>query len=333
MKKVKTGVLGYGFSGRIFQCPFIHASKDFELTAVLQRSGDSSKKDYPYITQYRDYDKMLQNNELELIVIATPAHLHFKHALKALEAGKHVLVEKPFSATKEEAETLVNKAKEMNVLVTVYQNRRFDGDFLTIKKLINEGVEIYEYEATWDRNELNINFDDWHEQGYPGSDLLYDLGPHYLDQALHLFGKPDFIYGNAKSLRPGSKILDYFTIVLDYKDKIVRLKSCMHATHDDVRYKLHTNKGTYYFYKMDEQENQLLAGVRPLDKEYGDTSSYDHFDLDGNKSSHQIVKGDYTYLFDMLAEAIRNGGPLPVSNDDAIAVITYLEKMMKNELK
>lgn len=327
MKAIKTGILSYGFSGRIFQSTFIHSNDKFELTAITQRHGNSAKEDYPYITLYRDYDDMLQNDEIELIIISTPAHLHFEHALKAIKAGKHVLVEKPFSATLKEAKTLIDTAKEYNVLVTAYQNRRFDGDFLTIKKLIDDGIKIFEYEATWDRGEFDIDPSDWHEQGFKGSDLLYDLGPHLLDQALNLFGLPISYQGLSKKLRPGSKIIDYFTLTLNYEDKVVRLKSCMHASKEDVRYKLHTNKGTYYFYNMDLQEEQLLSGIRPLHKEYGDTSNYDLFKLDGTKTSHQVIKGNYTYFFDKLADAVRNNGELPVPSEDILKVIEILESI------
>ena len=271
MSKIKTGVVGYGFSGRIFQCPFVDAHDGFELTGVVQRHGDEAIIDYPDIQLYRSLDGMLENDDIELVIVATPAHLHFQHAMKALEANKHVLIEKPFATTKEEAEKLVEKAKEMNKVVTVYQNRRFDGDFLTIKKLINEGASIYEYEATWDRTVLNFDDSQWQEQGHLGSDLLFDLGTHFLDQALTLFGEPITVHSKVKTIRPNSKIDDYFSIELEYSDKVVRLKSCMHASKEDVRYKIHTDKGTYYFYNMDLQEEQLLSGIRPLDQNYGDT--------------------------------------------------------------
>ncbi len=331
--KIKTGVVGYGFSGRIFQCPFIDAHKRFDLSAIVQRTGNESRNDYPNAKIYTDYSDLLFDQDIELVVIATPAHLHFEHAMKALAAKKHVLIEKPFATTREEALQLVKKAKEVKRIVTVYQNRRFDSDFLTMKKLIDDGVRIYEYEATWDRFVPNIDEDNWHEQGYKGSDLLFDLGTHFLDQAIALFGEPKNIFGTAKTLRPNSKIHDYFSIQLEYTDKIVRLKSCMHATHEDVKYKLHTSKGTYYFYKMDLQEEQLIAGLRPLDTKYGDSSNYDIFDLQGNKSSEQVIKGNYLMFFTVLAEAIRDGKKLPVSNEDAVRVITYLEQISEGKLK
>ncbi len=331
MKKIKIGVLGYGFSGRIFQCPFIDAHDAFELHAVVERHGSQAKKDYPQIQLYKSYEEMLNDDEIELIIISTPAHLHYEHALQALKADKHVLIEKPFATTQKEAKQLIKKAKSINKVVTVYQNRRFDGDYLTIKKLLADDIVLYEYEATWDRSVLNIDSTDWHEQGYPGSDLLYDLGTHFLDQALDLFGYPESLYGITKSLRPNSKITDFFSMELEYPDKMVRLKSCLHASKEDVRYKLHTNKGTFYFYKMDAQEDQLLAGIRPLDDNYGDTSTYDFFDLEGNKTTHKKLPGNYLKYFDQLADAIRNNGELPVSHEDALTVITFLERISNSQ--
>lgn len=328
---IKTGVVGYGFSGRVFQCPFIEAHGDFELVGVVERHRSDSKKDYPDITLYRSLEEMLLNDSLDLVVIATPAHMHFEHAMKALEAKKHVLIEKPFAATKEEARLLIEKAKEVSKVVTVYQNRRFDSDFLTIKEILSSDIQLYEFEAIWDRVKLTVDENDWHEQGHIGSDNLFDLGTHFLDQAIHLFGKPNNFYGLTKSLRKGSKIADYFSMELDYEDKVVRLKSCLHATKPGVRYKLHTSKGTYYFYKMDEQENQLLSGLRPLDSEYGDKEGYDFFGLDGKVIRKPVIQGSYMMYFDMLSEAINHGGKYPVSTDDALLVIELLDDVINGK--
>jgi len=325
MKKIKTGVLAYGFSGRIFQCPFIEAHEDFDLTAVVQRHGNEAKEDYPNIQLLRDYKEMLSDETIELIVVSTPAHLHYEHAMMALEAGKHVVIEKPFATTLEEAEALVAKAKAKDRVLVAYQNRRFDGDFLTLKELIQKGLKIYEYEAIWDRFVPEIDESDWHEQGHKGSDLLYDLGTHYLDQALTLFGQPKSYKAYAKKLRPHTKVVDFFSIELEYEDKMVRLKSCLHAAKPDMRYKVHTNQGTYHFYEMGEQEHQLLAGMTPDDPDYGDKAYYDHYDYEGNKTSHQVIKGNYLMYFTKLADAIRNGGEPPVSTEDAIRLIGYLE--------
>jgi len=325
MKKIKTGVVGYGFSAKIFQCPFIVAHKDFELAAVVERSTNESKKDYPMITVYKDYMDLLKDDEIELVILSTPNHLHFEQAKLALEFNKHVLVEKPYTATYEEALELNELAKEKGKISLPYQNRRFDGDFLTIKKLVDDGVRIFEYEAVWDRFVPEVK-GGWHESGEPSNNLLYDLGPHYLDQALQLFGEPDEFYKIAHKLRANTKIIDHFTMMLTYKDKVVRLKSTMVAAKSDIRYKLHTDIGTFHFYKMGEQEHQLLAGMKPDDKNYGDNAIYHQYDYQGNKIEKVVVKGNYLMFFTELSQAIRNGGKPPVTPEAAINVIKLLSK-------
>lgn len=325
MNKIKTGVLSYGFSGKIFQSPFIEAHDDFELTAIAQRHGDSALKDYPNIILYRSYEELLADDSIELIIVSTPAHLHFEHGKMALEHGKHVVIEKPFAATYDEAVALQKLAEEKGKVVCAYQNRRYDGDFLTIQGIVNDpNVKIYEYEAVWDRFVPEIK-EDWHEAGYLGADLLFDIGPHFLDQALVLFGEPKVIHGTAKRLRENSKVIDYFSIELNYLDKIVRLKSTLIAANPDIRYKIHTNKGTYQFYKMGEQEEQLIAGMKPNDPDYGDNAYYDLYDFKGNKTSHQVVKGNYMGYFSQLAKAIRSGEQPPVVTEESVKLISRLE--------
>jgi scyllo-inositol 2-dehydrogenase (NADP+) len=270
---------------------------------------------------------MLADETIELIIVSTPAHLHFEHAKMALEHNKHVVIEKPFAATLEEAKALKALAESKGKVAVAYQNRRFDGDFLTIQSLVNDPeIQVYEYEAVWDRFEPEIK-DDWHEAGYLGADLLFDLGPHYLDQALTLFGPPVGFHGTAKRLRPGSKIIDYFSIELNYPSTVVRLKSTLIAAHPDIRYKVHTSKGTYHFYEMGEQEHQLIAGITPDQPDYGDNAYYDLYDFKGNKTSHQVVKGSYMTYFTKLAQAIRTGSKPPVTIDESIRLIGYLEEM------
>jgi len=329
MKKIKTGVLSYGFSGQVFQCPFIEAHEAFDLVAVVERHGEKSQKDYPASKLYRSYELMLEDESLELVVVSTPSHLHFKHACMALEAGKHVLIEKPFAATYEEAKSLKTLAEEKGKIVTVYQNRRYDGDFLTIQKIeADPTIQIYEYEAVWDRCKV-VNQKDWHEEGHSGADLLFDIGPHFLDQALSLFGEPEHWHGTTRKLRANSQIIDYFSIELNYKDKVVRLKSTLSAAKFDIRYKIHTNKGTYYFYKMGEQEHQLKAGMKPNNSAYGDTAFYDLYTYTGEKESHPVIKGSYMAYFTQLAKAIREGAKAPVSLEDAVRVIRYLDAIRK----
>lgn len=327
MNKIKTGVIGYGFSGKIFQCPFIEAHEAFELAAVVQRHGDTAKEDYPNISLYRDYKDMIKDETIDLVVVSTPAHLHFEQAKAALEMNKHVLIEKPFATSLEEATALQRLAAHHGKLVIAYQNRRFDGDFLTIKKIVEDPNErVLEFDAVWDRNKPDTD-DSWHETGLQGCGLLYDLGPHYLDQALALFGEPEAFYGVCKMLREGSKVIDYFNMTLAYSDKVVRLKSTLSAAKEDIRYKLHTNKGTYHFYEMGEQEHQLIAGMKPNDPDYGDNAIYDFYDYEGNKTSRRVEKGNYLEFYTQLSEAILKGGKPPVTTEASVALIGRLDGM------
>jgi len=148
----------------------------------------------------------------------------------------------------------------------------------------------------------------------------------YLDQALQLFGEPLEFYKTTPILREGSKIIDFFTMILTYEDKVVRLKSTLIAAKSDIRYRIHTDQGSYHFYEMGEQEHQLIAGMKPDDKDYGDNATYHHYDNEGNKYAHVVEKGNYLSFFDMLADAIRNGGTPPVTPEEQLRVIQLLSK-------
>lgn len=326
MTRIKTGVVGYGFSGRIFQCPFIDAHDGFELSAVVQRHSSDAKDDYPNITIYSSIEDLLNDDSIELVVVSTPSFLHFEQAKMALAAGKHVLVEKPYTATYEQALELNRLAEQAGKVITVYQNRRYDGDYLTIKKMLDDGVKIYEYDAVWDRYVPEIR-DRWKEAGLEASDLKYDLGTHFLDQAISLFGEPQVFQGIVNKLREDTKIVDYFSMTLKYPGTVVRLKSCLVAVKPDLRYKLQTSQGTYHFHEMGEQEHQLLAGLKPNDTGYGDNAMYDYYDHEGNVKQEQVVKGTYMDYFTKLYEAIREGGEPPVKPAEAAMLIKYLERV------
>jgi scyllo-inositol 2-dehydrogenase (NADP+) len=328
MKPIITSVVGYGFSGKVFQCPFIDSSPYFKLHSVVKRTGKEPLDDYPNIQLYRSIDEMLTIDEIELVVIATPVHNHYEHALKALEHQKHVLVEKPFTVTKKEAIHLIKKAKEVNRVITVYQNRRFDSDYLTIKELLKDDITVFEMNATWEKNGLFIK-DKWKEKGLDGGNLVYDLGSHFLDQTFELFGYPKSYNYTVDTIRPNSNIIDYFTIQLKYDHMIVNLKSSLHNAKSGVRYKLHTNKGSYYFYNMDLQESQLLNGMSPLDHDYGDNQLFDFFDFEGNTVSKHMIKGNYLDFFHSLYKSIREGKELIVSNESSIKLIEFLEEISK----
>jgi len=328
MKPIITGVLGYGYSGKVFHCPFVHAHDYFRLKSIVSRNSDDALKDYPYINLLRDYEEMLNDETIELIIITTPNHLHFEHAKKALKKGKHVLVEKPYATTYKEALTLNRIADEKGLFISSYQNRRYDGDYLTLEKLKKNGSldKIHEVNMVWDRLEP-VEVHSWREGGLKGADLVYDLGSHLLDQALTLFGEPKTFSSISKKIREGSLIKDWFEIQLDYGDYIARIKASLGAIYKEPRYVIQTDKQAYLFHEMGEQVGQLVAGIKPLSADYGDNAFYDIYEVDGSKSSKQVVKGNYLRYYTQMAKAIREGAAPEVTKEQAALVIKYLEQV------
>lgn len=328
MKPIVTGVLGYGFSGKVFHCPFIEAHEDFSLKTVVSRSSDQPLKDYPFIELTRDYEEMLDDEDIELVVVTTPSHLHFTHAKMALMKGKHVLVEKPYTATLDEAMELNRLADDKGLFISCYQNRRYDGDFLTLKRLKKEGKldHILEVNMTWDRYK-KVGSATWKEEGHEGADLVYDLGSHLLDQALNLFGQPLNFHSIAKKVRDGSNIVDWFQMTLDYGDFVARIKSSLGATYKEPRYRILTEDYGYVFHRMGEQEPKLLNGMGPLDRDYGDDAKYDIWsDLDIIEQP-QVDTGNYLMYYTQMANAIRGFAEPEVTKEQAALLIRYLESV------
>ena len=331
MKPIVTGVLGYGFSGSIFHCPFIHAHQNFELKTVVQRRGNKALEDYPYINLARDYQEVLDDEEIELIVLTTPTHLHFEQAKMALEKNKNVLVEKPYTSTYEEALELNRIADEKGLFIAAYQNRRYDGDFLTISELKKQGVlnKIYELSMTWD-SDYPVKVDKWRERGVKGVNFAFDLGAHFIDQTLQLFGEPLKLYSIPKKIRKGSKVIDWFEVLFDYDDFVVRIKANTASILPEPRYTIHTDNGVYQFHQLGEQEYQLLQGIKPSDPNYGDNALYDCHKLDGTMEKKRVVKGNYLMYYTQLAKALRGMAEAEVTKEEALMLTQYLEKIVAN---
>lgn len=332
MKPIVTGVLGYGFSGTVFHCPFIHAHEDFKLKSIVQRKGDKALQDYPYINLVRDYQELLNDDEIELVVITTPTHLHFEQAKMALEKNKNVLVEKPYVSSHEEALELNRIADEKGLFIAAYQNRRYDGDFLTISELKEQGAldKIYELSMTWDFD-YPVKDEKWREEGHKGVNFAFDLGAHFIDQALQLFGEPEDLYSITKKVRKGSKVIDWFEVLFDYGDFVARIKSSCASIFPEPRYTIHTDKGVYQFHEMGEQEPQLLQGMKPSDPDYGDNSLYDYHKPDGTMEKKRVIKGNYLMYYTQLAKAIRGEAKAEVTKEDALLLTKYLEKIVGDE--
>ncbi|MBN1924742.1 MAG: Gfo/Idh/MocA family oxidoreductase, partial [Prolixibacteraceae bacterium] len=218
MEIFNVGIIGYGLSGRYFFSPFIEAHPGFRLKAFVTSQTGIVANDYPGVKVYGNVDDFLQTAGLDLIVVASPNNTHYEYAGKALLSGIHVIVEKPFTVTSGEAESLIKLSKEKQKLLIPFQNRRWDGDFLTVKKIIAEGSigEVVEYESHFDRYRPMGERVEWKNTPGNGTGTLYDLGPHLIDQALVLFGKPDYIYADIRRVRKPENIDDTFEVQLLY---------------------------------------------------------------------------------------------------------------------
>src|SRR5882757_2231163 len=212
---IKTALCSFGMSGWVFHAPFLNLHKGFELYAVWERSKNLAEQKYPGIKTFRALEDMLADEAVELVVVNTPNYTHFDYAKKALQAGKHVVVEKPFTVTVAEGEELLALAAKADKKISVYQNRRYDSDYKTVKKILDEQWlgEIKEAEIHYDRFNEALSPKVHKETPGPGTGLLYDLGSHLIDQALQFFGMPAAVFADMAIIRPLSKVEDYMEIL------------------------------------------------------------------------------------------------------------------------
>ncbi|MFW6222478.1 MAG: Gfo/Idh/MocA family protein, partial [Bacteroidota bacterium] len=259
--KLIAALASYGMSGQVFHAPFLEKHPGFQLKFILERSKNLSKERYPDAVIVRHFDDIINNKDVDLVVINTPDDLHFQMAQDALKAGKHVVVEKPFTRSLSEAQELVDLAEKNNLILAVYQNRRWDSDFLTVQKVIENGWlgKLVEFESHFDRYRLALK-DDWKDQGKAGTGSIYNLGAHLIDQALVLFGKPQALWADIRRSRPGAAIDDDYEVKMIYPDVRVTLKSSYLVREKGPRFILHGTKGSVVKYGLDVQEDLLKRG-------------------------------------------------------------------------
>jgi predicted dehydrogenase len=227
MIPINAALCSFGMSGGIFHAPFLNINPGFNLYAVWERSKNLAEEKYPGIKTYKTLDDMLADSSVELVIVNTPNNTHYEYAKKALEAGKHVVVEKPFTITVKEGNDLIELVKKQDKKLSVYQNRRYDSDYKTIRKILQENVlgDLVEVEMHFDRFKEELSPKLHKEIPGPGSGSLYDLGAHLIDQSLQLFGMPVKIFADIQAMRPISKVDDYFELLFYYEKMRVRIKS------------------------------------------------------------------------------------------------------------
>ncbi|MFN8252858.1 MAG: Gfo/Idh/MocA family oxidoreductase [Ferruginibacter sp.] len=332
MQPIKTALCSFGMSGWVFHAPFLQAHPGFELYAVWERTKNLAQEKYPSIKTFRDFDGMLADDAIELVVINTPSITHYDYTKKALLAGKHVIVEKPFTATVAEADELIALAQQQQKMLTVFQNRRNDSDYLTVKKIIRSGLlgEIKEAEIHYDRFTPELSYKAHKEAATPAVGIVYDLGAHLLDAALQLFGLPNAVFADMMIMRENSLVDDYFEILLYYPSCRVRVKATMFAK-EPQGFIIHGSRGSFIKSRGDVQEAQLQQHKNPLDADYGIEPEPEwgllHYEKDGHFIKEKIKSepGNYRRYYDGVYEAIVHRKPPPVTAGEARNVIKVIE--------
>ena len=338
MQKINTALCAFGMSGQIFHAPFIEAHQKFNLYGVLERTKSLANEKYPNVKAFRSLDELLNDKAIELVVLNTPNFTHFEYAKKIIASKKHLIVEKPFTATVMEAQELLELAKQHEVQLSVFQNRRWDSDFKTVQKIINQGFlgDLVEAEIHFDRFEPNLNCKSYKEIPNDTAGSLYDLGPHIIDQALVLFGMPKAVYAHLDSFRKDGKVTDYFDLKFYYEAQIVTLKSSCFVCEQLPAYVFHGTNGSFIKSKSYIQEIDLHKGMLPNDPCFGIEPDSEHGILHFKEGDYFVKKnvtsekGNYLEFYDLMFEAIRNHKKLPVSNEEALNVIKIMEIALKS---
>ncbi len=338
MQKVNTVLLSYGLSGKVFHAPFIAVNAGFRLVGAWERSKKQIGVDYPGVRSYGSLDEVLNDHEVDLVVVNTPTNTHADFASRALRAGKHVIVEKAFTTSTDEAMAVSRIATEVGKKLSVFHNRRYDSDFKTVRKVIADGVlgDLVEVQIAYERYNPVLSPKAHRETPGPGAGNLMDLGPHCVDQALTLFGMPEAIFADVRACRPGSQVDDYFDILLHYSKLRVRLKSSYLVREIGPGFILHGTKGTFLKRRSDVQETQLKQGMKPDEADFGiePPSLYGllHTEVDGTVKRETIhsLPGNYGGYYDAMLAAIQKNAPVPVSPEEATSVMRILDTAMES---
>ncbi len=346
MDKTEIGVavVGFGLAGRVFHAPFVSAVPGLKLEAIVQRSaqrsGDEAAKAYPGTRILRSVDEALNDPAIQLIVVATPNETHFDLARQALLAGKHVVIDKPFAATSQETLELKQLSETKKLILAPFHNRRWDGDFLTVRKLLDEAAvgRLVTYESHFDRFRPLPRENTWKEGANPSHGLLFDLGPHLVDQALTLFGAPQGITASVRKDRDHTDIEDAFDITLEYPRLRAHCRSSMLACDAAPRFLLHGTCGSFKKYGLDPQEPALVAGAKvprmgqgewlaEPEADWGTLTIAPHPADPANLTRTTIPTelGDYRLYYANIRDAVHGTVPLAVTPEDGYRTIKLLE--------
>jgi len=326
------GIVGFGLSGQVFHAPFIDVNPKFNLHSIVT-TGTLAAHNYPKAHILSSYTDLLANPDIDLVIVCSPNTLHYSQAKAALLAGKHVVVEKPFTVNSTEAQSLIEICRQSGKYLFPFHNRRWDSDLLTLKHIIKQGYlgKIVEYESRFDRFTPEISRAAWRYQQEEGGGTLFDLGIHLIDQAVCLFGKPEGVFARLFNQRKGSITDDSFDLKLIYSDLNVTLKASVFVKEAGPRLQVHGTSGSFVKSGLDVQEAQLRKGKKPGSKGYGiepvaqrgilNTSAFGK----NFRGRYETLPGNYMAFFDNVYSAVVNGEETIVKPEDALLNIRIIE--------
>jgi len=331
---LNVALLGYGFASKTFHAPLLTHVPGLRLTHIVSSDSAKVRKDYD-VTVLAKPEDAFALPEIDLIVLATPNITHFDLAHKALSAGKHVVVDKPFTNTVAEAAELITLARSRQRVLSIFQSRRWDADYLTLRKLLADGAlgEVAHFESHYDRYRPEPR-QRWRELPGPGSGIWFDLGSHLVDQALQLFGLPEAIYADLEKQRPLGQAVDYFHVILRYGRRRVILHGASLVVAETPRFTVHGALGSFTKFGMDPQEEAFKRGDIPGSSGWGEdphmgtliTKKGDGFE----KRQIPNIPGSYLAFYEGIRDAIALGAPNPVAPEDGLAVINVIETGIKS---
>lgn len=336
---IKTALASFGMSGKVFHAPFIEINPHFELVGAWERSSKQITNAYPHTKSFDSFEEILNDASIELVIINTPNDTHYEFTKRALEAGKHVVTEKAFTNTYQEALELDGIAHKQNKKLAVYHNRRYDADFQTIQQLIQEDKigKILDMHISFERFRNDLSPKKHKEQLTPGAGVLFDLGPHLMDQALLLSGIPEAIFADIRITRSVSVVDDYFTIIMIYPHHRITLTSGMVFMQQGPGYRIFGDKGSFIKDRSDVQENDLIAGKSVLDSNWGAEDPKHYGTLSSLQADNSItqqiipsIPGNYGKFYELMAKAILNNKPVPTTAAEGATIIRMLEIARKS---
>ena len=325
---LNVGLVGFGFAGKTFHAPVIRAVAGLRLTNIVQRHGGPPDPRYSDVEIVRSVDELL-TRAIDLVVIATPNTSHHPIAKQCLRAGRHVVIDKPFTTTVAEAEELVQLGKAERRILSAYQNRRYVGDFVTLRQLLSEGVlgRVTMCESHFDRFRPELRPGAWREQAQPGSGVWFDLGAHLLDQALLLFGIPQAIAADIRIEREGAAADDAFDVTLQYPHMRAFLRASMLAVAPRPTFAVHGTQGSFIKHGFDPQEAALKSGCVPdgADWDADPSELYGQLTTPAGTRTIPTVPSSFTHYYENIRDAILGKAQLAVTPEQALNVMRGLE--------